>query len=789
LTFDYLAANVRCYLSCYIKLHINSKAEAFNLARFSEVRMPSFAVNESVLTTHEQPYVDKILQSRHFRRGTSHARLFNFLAITTIATQPQFCEKPLGLVEELYHRYCQDLAHQEAINTGLLGEDALHDMLVKARVIFAAIPLPLEKLPAPELLASWEIHPVAWNYIKSHLRPEEFHVKKNLIKEHLKNYYDHEGKLDELRLTIPDGQGCVMWYKPAESRTQSGHNWPIIETVDDGAPVTMEKFKAFLERQSDAQGTSAPERDRDLQIWATTNGYPEPATKSLDAFFKYLEQDAGTLTFTRMRDLAEGLGIHAIMLDPLLSREVREDCIVLNLPSASGSANIKDGHFGTPPPYAPPSRTPDVHGSGATYAIPDRKIEGTDAAFVFLRLEPKSEKFPNGGHSAQHHHPGDELLLVLKGSVSVTFIDTGVTFELKEHSYVHFYAEQNHAVVNESSKHSAELFIIRFYQLHSKPTQQVSTKWTRQAMRHELWDWARDSPAPRAFRSKNYLTWGWLLGAVADRSVQPRLQRPDQPVKSGIPHQILNPFGLARFLNQAGPGNSKGLKKLLADLESEHNTLIENPRKHLKLPAGRDWLWLLQNNQIKVPRRLIAKLVDVYNVFDLLVCEFLFPSWPRQVVVRRDVGNKDIDWVDMMSVVNETPELKQRAGVNHGASRLQSGVVVYQVPTRSLFCSDVAISWLQIKQIKEADLATSPNTHTGCELIVPLEGKVAIEYVDGPRPRVFTVTANTQIAHYNSNRKHILKNIGDGPATMFVIRFYLDEKGSQTPAKRDAKKS
>jgi mannose-6-phosphate isomerase-like protein (cupin superfamily) len=664
-------------------------------------------------------------------------------------------------------------------------------MLSKARVLFADSPLPLEK--RPEQLNAWGIHFAAWNYIKAELRPEQFNVKKNLVKDHLEDYYRNEGKLDEVRLTIPDSKGCVMWHKPAEVRARSDRKWPTIETPNDDAPVTMEKFKAFLEHQSEAQGTSAPERDRDLQIWATTNGFPEPAAKSLDAFFKHLDQGSETLTFTRMRDLATGLGIHAIMLDPLLSREVSEDCVVLELPSASGSEHIKKGHFGTPPPYAPAGRTlesdaDDVHGSGATYAIPDRKVEGTDAAFVFLRLEPKSPQFPRGGHSTQHHHPGDELLLVLKGTVSVTFIDTGVTFELKEQSYVHFYAEQNHAVVNESSSDSAELFIIRFYQLHSKPAQRVRTKWTRQAMRHELWDWARTSRGPRAFRSKNPLTWGWLLGAVADRSVHPRKHRPDQPVKPGVPHNILNPFGLARFLDQAGPGDLKGLKKLLAELESEHNGLIENPKKHLKLPAGRDWLWLLQNNQIKVPRRLIDKLVDVYDVFDLLVCEFLFPSWPRQVVVRRTEATKDIDWVNMLSVVNETPELKKRTGVNHGASRLQSGKIVYEVPARSLFCSDVAISWLQINETKDTGLATSPNTHTGCELIVPLEGKIAIEYLEGPQPRVFTVAANTQIAHYNSNRKHILKNTGDGPAKMFLIRFYLDEKGSQTLPKRGAKK-
>jgi hypothetical protein len=177
-------------------------------------------------------------------------------------------------------------------------------------------------------------------------------------------------------------------------------------------------------------------------------------------------------------------------------------------------------------------------------------------------------------------------------------------------------------------------------------------------------------------------------------------------------------------------------------------------------------------------RDFIPAIVKLYQVFDLLACEFLFPSVARQVVAHRQGGSpRGDDWVDMSVVVSGLKELRESGpGLNRGAGLLLRGQkgVRYEIPKRSLACSDVAISWLKL----DPGFHTTDNSHPGYELLLPIEGSVSVEYMELKDPRVCTVAAQEHVAHYNSRVRHRIHNTGDGPATMFLVRFYGEGKDS-----------
>src|SRR5262249_7309462 len=175
------------------------------------------------------------------------------------------------------------------------------------------------------------------------------------------------------------------------------------------------------------------------------------------AFFLHLRQnfDPQQLRFSEMRNLTRNLGIHPLLLDPLLSKSVSQQCLSIHLPTGppdgvgAHTEACAVGEF-----RQAGEKGGESYGSGR-YAIPTGRLASTDAAFVYVILDPKA-------HSDDHHHPGDELLFVLKGSATVYLRGSGSEIELQEGSYVHFYSEQTHAAYNYSDT-EAHLFIVRFY--------------------------------------------------------------------------------------------------------------------------------------------------------------------------------------------------------------------------------------------------------------------------------------------------------------------------------------
>jgi len=356
------------------------------------------------------------------------------------------------------------------------------------------------------------------------------------------------------------------------------------------------------------------------------------------------------------------------------------------------------------------------YGSDARYLIPSHQIADVDAAIVYLVLKP-------GAHSDDHHHPGDELMIVLKGSVHVHFLDSGLRIELNESSYMHFYAEQNHSAHNASHNDDAQLLIIRFDQL----AKTLGKPPTRQQIRRKLWEAERNRGT-----QLDPVTWAWIIHAAANRSVN-WVRR--EGSKTDVLGEVLNRFGLARLLTG-----------LLKDGEGAHS-LTEGP--------DLQDLWDWASGLAEVPSEQLLKSLNLYDVFPVLISGFLFPACTGQVLVRRQP--ESTDWIKLEEVAQKST-LKMQA-VTAG--------VDYEIPKRSLACSDVAISWLRLLP----NMATKDTSHPEWELVVPFKGSVEIKYKQSKKP-VCTVSSSKTIAYFNSTNTHIIRNAGPDAAEMLLIRYY-----------------
>ena len=494
------------------------------------------------------------------------------------------------------------------------------------------------------------------------------------LRKKLKDYYETEGARDDLILEVGlrDYTVCVR-----ESTTSfdvaSAQLWK-------DRRIAMTDFRRFLTEQCDAEGTTEKARNDGVRKWfgALVDAQLRFGKLKLrprsafEDFFDHFEsgsaKDERALNYEEMATLAGNLGIHPIVLDPLRSSAYEGDGVVLRLatPSPTDPHEASDAASSVAPRreskgtararcqrgdfWIVGSRGDDAYGRNATYSIPNIRLSGTDAAFVRLHLD-------GGGSSTDHHHAGDEMALVLDGAVEITMADSGLTMALGQGSYTHFYAEQTHGVRNASDSMPAELLIIRFYQ-SGKP-------YTRQDLRRQLWKFANREG------QLSPLALGWLIAAAADRSVR---KTPSTDAK-GIPDQVLNRLGLAQLLNRVAPLDGPARTKFLGRRVGDKRTLG-------------DCLAILERNLARVPKDVLVDLAELPEIFRFLAYEFLFPSVPRQIVVTRDGRDAEDsqdrrDWVDMADIV-ASMSIEPTGGPVVG--------VTYEVPVRSLACSDILVT-------------------------------------------------------------------------------------------------
>ena len=536
---------------------------------------------------------------------------------------------------------------------------------------------------------------------------------KSALKDDLVEYYRYEGKGECVGLDMPEGH----YYVTVEDRRV----WPFPKAAAWHPPnqISLSAFKNFLITMCEPEDVTTEERNRLLEDWKAGTSCAKVELKEGKQFDDFFCQSGRasarrSLTFAEMRSLTKCLGIHPLMLDPLLSEPVATDYLGLAL-----------GDF-----IAPEKPEDESHGHRAQYAVPAKRLKGSDASLVYLALEPT-------GRSDIHHHPGDEFLLVLDGDVEVRLQDSGLRAKLRQGEAIHFHAEQTHSAINLSENNPAHLFIIRFYQMETTPNSRRLP--TRQQMRRDLRHYFGHNCGQLAAPVR-----AWVLQALTHRS-GPRGGQEKEP------DFIQDRLGLARMV------------RLLPKPRSGPERTFLNRVGGLVNCEYREWgafLKDIETGELKFPKVALEYLCDLHErrVYDMLFLRFLFPGAPTAMVFH---PAEEEDAVDVKVLANLPP----------GAS--------YLLPRRNLECSETAIVQLTL-QPRSGSLW---NRHPGSELLVPLEGTAQIEFRDPCVSR--RVSADQcQLAHYRSDKEHRVWNPGESEARLMVLRFYGEGQPLSTRGKR-----
>ena len=387
--------------------------------------------------------------------------------------------------------------------------------------------------------------------------------------------------------------------------------------------------------------------------------------------------------------LAEAYGLPRLMLDPLRVPSTDVKCFTPRCDSLV-ALGVEGG---------------DEYGESVRYLAPPEKLEGTtEAAFVLLQIEP-------GGRSQIHAHPGDELLLVLEGTIEARLDTSGLAVRLSAGDYLHFYAEQRHGVTNPLSRR-AQVLVIRFYQIERSGTRDEHIRQIRQT-RHDR------NVTRRVFREMVA-----MLTPTDLREVE--LSTGEVRDRSGL-GRLLQLLTTERF---RGAGQQLSVRQL-----SDRMRRQKRPRTASKIDR-------MHHGQAAVSADELELIADVYGTEPLLLYEFLYPAFRPTIAVQ-----KRGDW-------RAVPP-----------SLLGSSACSYQVPCRRLADSDLGVAHL----ILPPGTTTPVNRHPGHELIVPLRGRARVCLAN----ESWDIAEGEHLfAHYSSEIAHQVINEEREPVEMLVARFY-----------------
>jgi quercetin dioxygenase-like cupin family protein len=302
--------------------------------------------------------------------------------------------------------------------------------------------------------------------------------------------------------------------------------------------------------------------------------------------------------------------------------------------------------------------TREKFGNHATYLVPTEYLGGTeDVQIVYLEIQP-------GGWSDTHAHPGDELLVVLDGEIEVRLENSGLRTPIGRGQYIHFYAEQTHSVLNNSSR-PARAFVIRFYQFeHSGVRKALKSLKGDKLSEHRL------------RRLKEEIQASLRFAMAVQREAAP---------------EVLDRFGLGRLLEKCCRETFRGPDNAL--------TIDDLQERAAHYNWSRSTMGRLHQGIVPVSAEELHVLAAIYDVKPFLLFDFLFPALRNAIVVRPDE--------DMVSIPDDF---------------LPTTRVNYSVPCRRLEESDVAICTVDLP-----GQTTSPeNAHPGYELVIALEGEVIL---------------------------------------------------------------
>lgn len=362
------------------------------------------------------------------------------------------------------------------------------------------------------------------------------------------------------------------------------------------------------------------------------------------------------------------------------------------------------------------------------YSVSRDCLKGTDARFVHLHLD-------KGGKADTHRHPGDELLYVLEGEVTLAIRSVGYLSRLKKGDLIHFHADLEHTAWAHAD---SELFIVRFFQLEGGGV--------RAYVRERFGSFMSAMREPAAIDS------GELKQKFLE--IEPWLRQISEPPEFVVePKRITDMVGLGALLREIEKVFEVEPTKIFQRLQESgwkgSQTGFYNLWKGIgSTSAGVGDILLLSK----------ALTTEEGNYPPNLFSSFIFPRVPNVVIIRN--GSEDL--FDLSSVEGfESSEPK----------------VKYLTPRFNLMGSDVAINFIKIPKGK----ATAFNRHPGYELALPIEGQIEVRLESGGE---YLADASLgQYVHYNSARSHRVAQTGRKNATVLIVRFF--EYASHIKKKKD----
>ena len=407
-----------------------------------------------------------------------------------------------------------------------------------------------------------------------------------------------------------------------------------------------------------------------------------------------LEESKGGTVQLSLHDfklLADIYGVHRILLDPALSTPVEVCCVA----SLNDSMEVDD----------------DVHyGFRTLYKTPEKCLRDAETVSI-VKVEVQS-----GAYSDTHWHAGDELILVLRGSIDVLLLGSGLRARLNASDYIHFYSEHEHCVMNTASD-TAEFLVVRF---------------ARSSRRQKLIDHLKLASQELSTTIKRE-----LLANVDPRSEQ---FIPGNP----WPKEVADRPALGNLLQLLCTAKFRSDNRRL--------TLSELAVAGKRQGFSRARLNRIHHGHSPVQTGELVALAELYDVAPMLLFDYCFPAHRHAIAVRCNPGETAI------------PPLRDREMLIIPATATEDRQS-YLIPNKRLADSNASIAYLHL----DIGAESPKNRHPGHEILIPIKGKVSLHF-DGPS--VNLNSESQQFAHFHSSRCHWVRNNGESSAELFVIRIY-----------------
>ncbi len=504
---------------------------------------------------------------------------------------------------------------------------------------------------------------------------------------------------DDVKKIFGEGQGFTI--------VQEKYTLKLPQPIPTSAP--MEDFSRLLYAMFEVAGIDEKDRSTKLKerLGQEVDGFfvlakelQQRKIEDFDEVFRQFKKNKKRISVNDMRAIAEIFEFHPLLLYPLLIPYHDTGALALDLHDFVHVKRMQS-----------PEREDRSTGP---YSSPVKRLRLADATIGIVRLDdahPKSD-----GHS----HPGDEIALVLSGSIDFQLRQAGNVINLKEGDLIHFYAETEHQAFRRGK--DAEMLVIRFYQTDAP---------TRHALWKELKRHLVENPGGLLPRHAA----AWILQAL------PSYHPPSyQPI-------VRDELGLARMLDSIAewkPGDARS------------STLSAEEREALQAadPAAMSRVASLRT------------IAEAYDVEEFLLLGFGFPAVADKVILKRAPIKGSSDGA--RSYQFEPSDFFTFPKDDQKFSLPEHPPVRYRLPKRSLSCSDISIAHIEL----DPNAGTPRNSHPGLELIYLESGSLLIT-VDGS-PAVSLSADGPQLCHFESSREHTVVNPGADVAKFWVIRFYRD---------------